>query len=86
MIITKKQKQTLEFIRDFLHEYKINPTHLEVAVGLGYSARQCATEIIDTLCERGYLEKTFFARRNIFITSEGRRLLNKLNREEVKKK
>ena len=78
MIITKRQRQALKFISDFVKENRINPTHQEIADEMEYINRQSATNIIDALCRKEYLAKTMMDRRNVVITNKGRELLNRM--------
>lgn len=73
--MTKIQYQILEIIDLLTKTKRYAPTHQEIAIVAGYKCRQTASGIIDKLVEQGYLTKTIQDRRNIFLTSKGRKIL-----------
>ena len=56
--LTKKQKQIVDFISDFLEEKGFSPTYREIMAGLGLSSVSAVAEHIDNLVEKGVLKKS----------------------------
>ena len=56
--LTKKQKQIVEFIVDFLKANNYSPTYREIMVALGLSSVSAVAEHIDNLVAKGVLRKT----------------------------
>lgn len=56
-ILTKKQKQVFDFINKYIAENGISPTFEEIRKGLDLRAISTIHEHINTLKEKGYLEK-----------------------------
>ncbi len=63
--ITKKQKQVLDFINDYIYEYGISPTIEEIRKKLKLKAVSTIHEHINTLKEKGYLSKSNNSARGI---------------------
>ena len=56
--LTKKQKQIIDFIIDFLKANNYSPTYREIMTGLGLSSVSAVAEHIDNLVAKGVLKKT----------------------------
>ena len=56
--LTKKQKQIVDFITDFLKQNNYSPTYREIMTGLGLSSVSAVAEHIDNLVAKGVLRKT----------------------------
>lgn len=55
--LTKKQKQMLDYIREFADEYGYAPTFREIMDGLNYSSVATVAQHIDNLVTKGFLYK-----------------------------
>lgn len=53
--LTKKQKEVLSFIENFVQEYGYTPSYREIAKGLGLSSPSTVHSHIQTLCEKGVI-------------------------------
>lgn len=56
-MLTKRQKDTLEFIRNYINENGEGPLVAEVAEGLGIQSHGTTHRYINSLIENGYLER-----------------------------
>ena len=56
--LTKKQKQIVDFITDFLKQNNYSPTYREIMSGLGLSSVSAVAEHIDNIVAKGVLKKT----------------------------
>ena len=54
--LTPRQKQILELIQDFIHEYGMPPTRAEIARELGFKSANAAEEHLRALQKKGVLE------------------------------
>ena len=63
--LTKKQKQVLDFVKDYISEYGISPTIEEVRRELKLKAVSTIHEHLNTLREKGYLSKNDNSARSI---------------------
>ena len=54
--ITPKQYQVLEMVRDFITEYGIPPTRMEIANDLGFKSPNAAEEHLRALQRKGVIE------------------------------
>lgn len=66
--LTKRQKQALDFIRDFVREYGFAPSYEEIGRGLGISSQSTVHEHVENLQKKGYLIKRWNANRSIDLT------------------
>ena len=55
--LTKKQKQILDYIRNFHDEYGYAPTFREIMDGLNYSSVATISQHVDNLATKGFLLK-----------------------------
>lgn len=55
--LTKKQKQIIDFIADFLEENNYSPTYREIMAGIGLSSVSAVAEHINNLVDKGVLKK-----------------------------
>lgn len=53
--LTKKQKEVLDFIEQFVQENGYTPSYREIASGLGLSSPSTVHQHIQTLCEKGVI-------------------------------
>ncbi|MBI2451046.1 MAG: transcriptional repressor LexA [Parcubacteria group bacterium] len=56
--LTKRQKEVLDFVRKFVNKKDYPPTLEEMRDGLGLSAVSTVHQHIETLVEKGYLQKS----------------------------
>jgi len=57
MTLTNRQREALAIIRDFITEHGYPPTLQELAGLMGMRAKSAAHRMVETLVEKGYLEK-----------------------------
>ena len=57
-MLTKKQKQIVEFISNFLQENDYSPSYREIMTGLGLSSVSAVAEHVENLIAKGVLTKT----------------------------
>ena len=53
--LTKKQKEVLSYIEEFVQENGYTPSYREIASGLGLSSPSTVHQHIQTLCEKGVI-------------------------------
>lgn len=68
--LTKKQKQVLDFISDFIKEFGYSPSLDETRIGLKLKAVSTVHEHINKLKEKGYLTKEINQARGVDIRSK----------------
>ncbi|MBR3319205.1 hypothetical protein IKG06_01715 [Candidatus Saccharibacteria bacterium] len=66
--LTKKQKQIIDFISNFLEANNYSPSYREIMVGLGLSSVSAVAEHIDNLIGKGVLKKVPGAARSLEVT------------------
>ena len=54
--LTPRQNQILEMIRDFISEYGIPPTRMEIANDLGFKSPNAAEDHLRSLQKKGVIE------------------------------
>ena len=67
MKITKKQKQLLDYISEFLNTHDYSPSYREIAAGLGLSSVSSIAEHVDNLVALGALKRTAGAARSLEV-------------------
>lgn len=55
--LTKKQRKTLDFVSSFIEQKGYSPSYREIANGLKLSSVATVAQHIDTLVEKGFLQK-----------------------------
>jgi repressor LexA len=63
--LTKKQKETLDFIRSFIREHDHVPSYEEIAAGLGLRSVSTVHAHVENLRIKGYLTKTAHSGRSL---------------------
>lgn len=63
--LTKKQRQVLDFIKQFIDTQGYAPSYEEIAAGLGLSSQSTIHVHVENLREKGYLTKKWNANRSI---------------------
>jgi len=85
-LATKKQKQVLEFIREFQKENGYPPTLQEICENFGFSSTKSADNHIQALIQKGYLRRNKGLNRSLTIVGNekrpknGRELVNALRK------
>lgn len=69
-MLTAKQKQAYEFIREYILKQNIAPTDAEIAQGLGIKSRGVAHRYVSALADKGYITLTPNRSRNIQLVAE----------------
>lgn len=65
--ITKKQKQMLDYIINFIEEHGYSPSYREIMHGLNYSSVATVSKHIDNLVIAGFIKKTDHEARTIEV-------------------
>lgn len=65
--LTKKQKQIVDFIVEFMKANDYSPTYREIMTGLGLSSVSAVAEHVDNLVAKGVLKKTPGAARSLEV-------------------
>jgi repressor LexA len=68
--LTKKQRKTLDFVISFIEEKGYSPSYREIANGLKLSSVATVAQHIDTLVEKGFLEKGNNSARSLLPVDE----------------
>lgn len=55
--MTPKQKQLLEYFRDYVEQHGLSPTFSEMQVALGVASKATIARLVGALVEQGYLAK-----------------------------
>lgn len=54
--LTKRQQQVLDMIRDFIEEYNMPPTRVEIAEAMGFRSANAAEDHLKALLNKGAIE------------------------------
>lgn len=68
--LTKKQRKTLDFVTTFIEQKGYSPSYREIANGLKLSSVATVAQHIDTLVEKGFLEKGNNSARSLIPVDE----------------
>src|SRR5678815_3628012 len=68
MVLTKRQKQILDFITRFLDEKGYSPSLLEIGAHFGLSSPATVHKHVDNLRRKGLVRKTWNANRSLELT------------------
>ncbi len=74
MALTKKQKQILDYLQEFLAENGYSPSFEEIAERFGYSSLATVHEHLENLRGKGYIRKSYNASRSIELVPTGMRV------------
>lgn len=74
--LTKKQRKTLDFVTTFIEEKGYSPSYREIATGLKLSSVATVAQHIETLVEKGYLEKGNNSARSLIPVEEVENSIN----------
>jgi repressor LexA len=75
--LTHRQKEVLEFIKEFASEHGYSPTMREICGRFGFQPR-AATNHVDALVRKGYLTKQPMTSRSLEVVGFGRRGLTEV--------
>lgn len=67
MALTKRQKDVLEFLADFIDKNRYSPSYEEIAVGLSLNSLATIHKHISSLESKGYLRRAFNQSRSLEI-------------------
>ena len=68
--LTKKQKEVLDFIKDFVSRNGFAPSYEEIAHGLGLSSQSTIHVHVENLRSKGFLTKKWNANRSIDLAEQ----------------
>jgi len=68
--LTKRQQQVLEMIRDFIEEYNMPPTRVEIADAMGFRSANAAEDHLKALLNKGAIEMYVGSSRGVRIVEE----------------
>src|SRR5215469_10459979 len=68
---TKKQRELLSFIEEFISEHGYSPSYREVMTGLNYNSVATVALHVNSLIKRGHLHKRDRSARSLELTSPG---------------
>lgn len=66
---TKKQKELLSFIEQFIGAHGYSPSYREIMRGLGYTSIATVSLHVNNLIKRGYLKKKDYSARSIELVN-----------------
>ncbi len=69
--LTRRQRQILDFIRDYRRRHRISPTHREIRERFGYSSYGTVHKHLKLLEEKGYLRRSWNQKRGVELTEDG---------------
>jgi repressor LexA len=72
MPLTKRQKEILDFLEEFLREQGYPPSFEEIARHFGYTSLATVHEHLENLRQKGYIRKSYNASRSIELVPSGR--------------
>jgi repressor LexA len=70
-VLTLKQQETFQFIKNYMLTHGIAPTEAEIAEGIGISSRGVVHRYVTALAKAGYIEMTPSRKRNIRLVEAG---------------
>lgn len=68
--LTKRQMQVLDMIRDFIEEYNVPPTRVEIADAMGFRSANAAEDHLKALLRKGAIEMYAGSSRGIRIVED----------------
>jgi repressor LexA len=74
MPLTKRQKEILSFLEDFLADHGYPPSFEEIARHFGYTSLATVHEHLENLRQKGYIRKSYNASRSIELVPHGVRV------------
>ncbi|HEY8469690.1 MAG TPA: transcriptional repressor LexA [Longimicrobiales bacterium] len=73
MPLTKRQKEILDFLRDYLEEHGYAPSYEEIAQHFAYGSLATVHEHLENLQRKGYIRKSYNESRSIELVPTGTR-------------
>jgi repressor LexA len=73
MPLTKRQKEILDFLRDYLEEHGYAPSYEEIARHFAYGSLATVHEHLENLQRKGYIRKSYNESRSIELVPTGTR-------------
>ena len=70
MALTKRQKDVLDFLAEFVRDNGYSPSFEEIAENLGLSSLATVHKHISTLEAKGYLRRNFNQSRSLEVSAE----------------
>jgi repressor LexA len=71
MPLTKRQKEILDFLEEFLAENGYAPSFEEIAKHFGYTSLATVHEHLENLRQKGYIRKSYNASRSVELVPSG---------------
>lgn len=71
MPLTKRQKEILDFLEEFLAENGYAPSFEEIAKHFGYTSLATVHEHLENLRQKGYIRKSYNASRSVELVPNG---------------
>jgi len=68
--LTKKQKQVLDYIKEFVQAHNYAPSYEEIATGIGLSSPSTIYVHVVNLIVKGYLKKRWNANRSLELPED----------------
>jgi len=68
--LTNRQQQVLDMIRDFIEEYNMPPTRVEIADAMGFRSANAAEDHLKALLNKGFIEMYAGSSRGIRIVGD----------------
>ncbi|MBC7582069.1 hypothetical protein H7097_04370 [Aeromicrobium sp.] len=72
---TKKQREILSFIEQFINEHGYSPSYREIMSGLQYTSVATVSLHVNSLIKRGHLRKRDFSARSLEVVTAGDNLV-----------
>ena len=69
MALTKRQKEVLDFLENFVKENRYSPSYEEIAENLGLSSLASVHKHIETLEAKGYIKRSFNQSRSLELSA-----------------
>lgn len=81
---TKKQKELLEFIEQFIGEHGYSPSYREIMKGLNYNSVATVALHVNNLIRRGHLQKRDYSARSLEVVKHSNNSSDKLIIKQLK--
>ncbi len=81
--LTRRQKEILEFIVEFVNRERLSPTHREICERFGYSSYGTVHKHLKLLERKGFLRRHDHQKRGLQLSSRALRLLETEDASEV---
>jgi repressor LexA len=69
--LTKRQKEILDFIREFHESNGVSPTHREICTRFGYSSYGTVHKHLKLLTEKGFITRAWNQKRGVQVADSG---------------